>query len=241
MFEHFSFGPSLRQHQLPFRDDGLNKCRNDSVSPTASRSPSPSCPHRYAKPYRIHISVAELSQKLNAHNLQPRQRHQPSNASLPTPPSLSDETSFEHDSTPRSPSLPTVPSPRCRRRQRQIHSRLQCDPQHLKALAELVDGMVNTGNQCYVYQPPAVPTCDGASPSLSRLTSSTSSSSSSSSSDDGSTESNRGRRTHEPFTRSLAHKQSAEWSRSRTGISKTARQRKDISRRGSAAVGRLER
>jgi alpha-beta hydrolase superfamily lysophospholipase len=44
----------------------------------------------------------------------------------------------------------------CRRRQRQVHSRLQCDPEHLKALAELVAGMVRGGSQCYVYEAPGL-------------------------------------------------------------------------------------
>lgn len=51
----------------------------------------------------------------------------------------------------------------CRRRQRQVHSRLQCDPEHLKALAELVAGMVRGGSQCFVYEAPGVGRTAGAS------------------------------------------------------------------------------
>ncbi|KAI9870156.1 MAG: hypothetical protein M1830_004623, partial [Pleopsidium flavum] len=92
--------------------------------------------------------MAELSHKLSAHNLQPQPIRVQSYFSLPTPPG-EDETFFEDLSLPQPLSLPSAASSaNCRRLQRQLHARLQCDAQHLRALADLVEGMVSTGSQC---------------------------------------------------------------------------------------------
>ncbi|MCJ1361738.1 hypothetical protein MMC16_000838 [Acarospora aff. strigata] len=252
MFENFSFGPSTTQRSQypPLNCDTPKGVRSDSISPTSSRSISPRRDHQYLRPSRIHLSVTELAHKLSAHSLQPRQPQPTYYVSPPTTPPADDDNDdddddvvSEHHSRPQSPPLPCVPSPGCRRRQRQIHTRLQCDPQHLKVLADLVEGMVSTGSQCYVYQARNLSSpspCDAASPSPPHLTSSESSSESSFS-EDGSIESYRSCRRNATSPGTPAHKQSLEWSRGRTSVLKNTKIRKDVSRRGSGQVRRPDR
>lgn len=243
MFENFSFTKKSRQPQSTSSScDNSSNNSNDSISPTSSRSTSPPPGHRYITSCRIHLSMAELSHKLSAHNLQPRSPRLQSYSNLPTPPG-DDETFFEDLSLPQPPSFHSTPSSAsCRRLQRQSHARLQCDAQHLRALADLVEGMVSTGSQCDVYQPSSIASprsCDGASPLPSHLTS-TRFSSGSSSSDNGDADRTRSCRGHPTSTRSLAHKQSTEWSQDRACVMKRARMRKDMPRRGSGQVTRCD-
>lgn len=270
MFANFSFGPSSSTPHRPqslecdYPPPSHDASRNDSLSPNSSRRASPSpfrtparqeCPHTRPTS-RTHLSMSELSHKLSAHTLhgnrtlQPRHHHhhpQPrrhaSGTSTPSPPPAADadETFFEVESPPPS-------SSGCRRRQRQLHSRMQCDPQHLKALADLVEGMVQAGSQCFVYEASGLASPrEGGAGSATSLASSEGEEEDGDEAeeeegdDDGAAGSRPGCRRNGTSTRGLARRVSVEWSGARTCVAKSVRVRKDVSRRGSAQVRRAER
>lgn len=269
MFANFSFGPSSSTPHRPqsldynYPPPSHDASRNDSLSPNSSRRTSPSpfrtparqeCSHTRPTS-RILLSMSELSQKLGAHTihgnraLQPRQHHpkprrHASGTPTPSPPPAADDETFFEVETPSSRSPPS--SSGCRRRQRQLHARMQCDPQHLKALADLVEGMVQAGSQCFVYEASGL-----ASPREGGAGSSTSLASSEGEEDgdeaeeeeeeDGAAGSRPGCRRNETSTRRVARRGSVEWSGARTCVAKSVRVRKDVSRRGSAQVRRPER
>lgn len=239
MFANFSFGPSpssSRTHQpqlqpqpqlqhpyAPPTCDRPSPAHTDSLSPTSSRSTSPSR-SRYQHSH-IRLSIADLSQKLSAHTLnvkpkprphRPQPRHHASRTATPSPPcGATNDTFGEPDRSSRASSTETS----CRRRQRQLHSRLQCDPQHLKALAELVEGMVKAGSQCFVYEAPGVVGKAGWEEEEDA--------------DDGEDDGT--------STRTVRREQSVELVKGRTGVSKTGRGRRDGAGRGGAVVRRPER
>lgn len=227
MFEDFSFSRSSQKalSPPPSHDDSSN-----SISPTSSRCPSPP-PGRRNNIRSCHapLSIAELSHKLGIHNLQPQPPRVFDYTSLPTPPG-DDETFYEDLSQPQIPQIPSLhsasSSTACRRLHRQWHTRLQCDAQHLRALADLVEGMVSTGSQCEVYQPSALP------PHLT----SPQSSPGASSSEEGEADRVRSSRRNSSATRTLAHRPSTELLQDRACVTKRTRMRKEALRRGNGQV-----
>ena len=120
MFDDFSFSSSRRQSYYY-----SSSTMTDNISPTSSRSPSP--PPRSRPP--THISVAELSEQLNSHTIEPRKspRYRESSSSL--------------RSSSKQPSSPRTHSNGVRQHRHRL-TRRQCSSSHLHQMAALAEQLL---------------------------------------------------------------------------------------------------
>ena len=126
MFDDFSFSSSRRQNYY------YSSRMADSVSPTSSRSPSP--PRRSRPP--THISVSELSDRLNRHSIEPHKtpRYRESSSSL--------RSSSKQPLPPRTHSNGV-------RQHRNRATRRQCSSSHLHQMASLAEQLLQKQDQPY--------------------------------------------------------------------------------------------
>lgn len=128
--------------------------------------------------------VGDLTAHLSAQTLEPSPSVEGASSSLaaailtPPPDAINEPVFVPTEETPtardRSPSpfILRPYSPNFVRRQRQRNIRLQCDDDHLRRIAELVESMVKSGEACCVYAAPTTPAHDrevrpkGAAPQL---------------------------------------------------------------------------
>jgi len=141
MFENYTVTASRHPSSLPLPCDGLF-------------GPDWAVP-RISAPCDSQITITQLSQQFSEmrYTSQPSfyPRHRPTNAEL------------QLDSTLSSADYVGSLSPSRRRAQRQHGVRMLCDPSHLRNIQDMVDKMVQSGEQCAV-SPPRAPSV-GASPS----------------------------------------------------------------------------
>lgn len=151
MFGNYSISTASRHpSSLPFEDRTASATSDPyqlerSMSPFDKRTSSPA----------IAISISQLSQTFDRQRLNSYDADAVTRDSWTVPPYWSegiDEPSYVTDYQPPSPS---TRSPRCfsRRVQRQRDVRALCDPAHLRSISELVERMIDNGDQCGVSQP----------------------------------------------------------------------------------------
>jgi len=133
MFENYTVTASRHPSSLPLSCDGLF-------------GPDWTVP-RTSSPRDSHISITQLSQQFSEmrYTSQPflYPQHKPSNAE------------WELDSTLSSADYVGSLSPSRRRSHRQHGVRMLCDPSHLRSIQDMVDKMVQTGDQCAISSPRA--------------------------------------------------------------------------------------
>lgn len=152
MFENFHFGASVQP------DPASDLCQTAPHDTSIADYPSPtsSLDEPYTPPAMMDLLGRLEQQTLKC--AQPQPQRTSYFHDLPTPPL---DASFG-DGLFRAPSPPSLPMshalralPTCRRLQRQLHTRQQTSSQHLRSLAALVEGMVETGAQCSLSTSPA--------------------------------------------------------------------------------------
>ena len=160
MFEHFSF----KQNAVAHGSSTTSTANSTAVSPTSTRSSSPSL-HQAGS---SSTSILELSRQFSEHSIDQCLRRAP--ALRPSrQPSTDPSPSHSHDSSIRSSRSSTSSfssllsnttnysdmSSTAIRLQRQAHTRMQAENTHLRDISTLVQKMINDGDQCMVCTHPS--------------------------------------------------------------------------------------